>query len=332
MKKFKSYTAKKYRIWRRIAFFAAAALIIFGLTVLVGNILKKRLDNTDVSTDDIFTETDSSDTTQPNDSDVSVPHDEALKNVCAGCLDLTAATDGETSRAVIDKLRADGYNAVSFVVRDGGGMVTYASPALQEYAGIKASAELVSFDNLKAAVAYAKDRGMRCSAVFGAADGRLDSILAKELADIGFEDFLSRGYENLTQLDNSAVADIKSYIEAVRGENKAAFGLSLSREIYTTAQNAPYIEKIYTVCEYLSIDMTEITADEARDIGGKLQGSFSMYMMRCVLRGVDSEAAAEVKNALLSENISSMQYISSPPQPNPNDAQTTAADSDKNPA
>lgn len=324
MKKIKSYTAKKYKIWRRIAFFAVVAVIILILTVVLGNVLKKRLENTDISTDDIPLLTEPDETDPADDPAPSVAHDESLKSVSAGCLDLAGVTEPDDARAAVDALRADGYNSLSFVVRDSDGMVTYASPALQTYSGIKASETLVSFDMLRTAVVYAKDRGMKCSAVFGNADAQHDPLIAAELAEVGFNDMLLRAYEDLERLDNSAVADINTYVSALRGAGNAAFGISLSREIYTAAQNAPYIETLYKSCEYFAIDMSSVTADEASDICSSLQGSFSMYMMRCVVHGNDADRAAKIKAQLSEHNISSVQYISAPPKPQ-NDEDNNAA-------
>lgn len=315
LKKFKTYTAKKYRVWRRILFFAVVALLIFAFTVILGNVLKKRLDNTEVSTDDIPSVTSSADTAPADDLGVTAVHDEALKGVSASCLDLSGVSDGAGARSVIDEMRSAGCNAVSFVVRGSDGMLSYASPALQSYSGVKASDSLVSFDVLSAAVVYAKDRGIRCSAVFSGNDILHDAIISEELINIGFNDILIRGFEGLSALDNSAVGDIGAYVSAVKGSTDVTCGVSLSSEVLMTAQNAPYIEKLYNMCEYLAINMTEMNKDSAADICSKLQGSFSMYMLRPVLRGDNAELADAVRNVLVDLGIGARQYISSVPKP-----------------
>lgn len=315
MKRFKTYTAKKYRVWRRILFFAVVALLIFAFTVILGNVLKKRLDNTEVPKDEIPSVTSGADTAPADDPDVTTFHDEALKSVSASYLDLSGVEDGSGARGVIDELRAAGCNAVSFVVRSDDGMITYASPALQSYSGIRASENLVPFDVLSAAVAYAKDRGIRCSVVFSGNDTLHDPIVAAELVNIGFNDILIRGFEGLSSLDNSAVGDISAYISAVKGETSVTCGVSLSAEVLLTAQNAPYIEKLYNMCEYLAINMTDMNGDSAADICSKLQGSFSMYMLRPVLSGDNAELADAVRNVLVNLGVEARQYISSVPKP-----------------
>ncbi len=309
MNKFKAYKAKKYRIWRRVLFFTVIAVMIAVFTVILGNVLKTRLENTDISTDDIPPVT-TPDPSPANDAEESVSHDEALRGVIAACLDLSDASDGGEARAVIDGLRAEGYNAVSFVVRDGDGMITYASPALQSYSGLRASEALVPVDVLKAAVAYAKDRGMRCSAVFSGSDADRDSLISAELAEMGFNDILIRSFENISALDNNAVGEMVSYLETVRGSLNVVCGVSLSPDVLTVAQNAPYIEKLYKKFEYLAIDMTGIGSDGAADICGKLQGSFSMYMLRPVLDGDNADKLAEIRDVLTATGVGARQYIS----------------------
>lgn len=319
MKKFKTYTAKKYRIWRRILFFAVIAVIIFALTVAVGNILKKRLENTEVSTDDITTadHSDGADTAPDDEPMSSVAHDEALRGVTASCIDLSDAEDGAGARRVVDEMRAEGRNAVSFVIRDGDGMLTYASPALQSYSGVRASDSLIRFDVLSAAVRYAVDRGMRCSAVFGKNDLLHDPIISSELIQIGFNDILISGFESIEALDNSAVGEIDAYLSALKGDAEVSCGLSLSSQIFYTAQNAPYIEKLYNMFQYLAIDMTAVDKSGAEDICSRLQGSFSMYMLRPVLQGDNVERAGEIEAVLAAYGIEARQYISSAPKPDP---------------
>ena len=54
MKKHRNYTARKYRIARRIIFYVVVAIVIFVLTMILGNHLKGKVDSIDHSTTDIL--------------------------------------------------------------------------------------------------------------------------------------------------------------------------------------------------------------------------------------------------------------------------------------
>ena len=108
MKHYKAYTAKKFKLPRRIIFFAVVAVLIFAVTVIIGNVLKKRVDNNEIDTSEITEPAGDSTDFVNNDTTVSVPHDEALASVAAGYLDLSGISDAEGARAAVQDLRSGG--------------------------------------------------------------------------------------------------------------------------------------------------------------------------------------------------------------------------------
>ncbi|MBE6587175.1 MAG: hypothetical protein E7647_02025 [Ruminococcaceae bacterium] len=315
MKKYRTYTAKKFRMPRRIIFFCVVALIIIVLTVILGNVLKNKLENTPRDTSDILTTTDSADKENSDKEPEKEPviHDEAFGGIVAGCLDLSAAEGPQEANNAVEALKAAGYNAVSFNVTDGNGMITYASPALEEYSRLTASDDLVTFDELKEAAKAAKSLGLRLCAVMTATEGICDELVAEELSAIGFDELCVRGFEEYTQFDNELVSRVNGYIDMLRGvSGEMVFSLCFDGEFYKAPSNAPYIEKVYANTEFLAIDMTECSTQDALALAEDIVGSFNAYLLRPILSGSDSERAAEISEVLTGSSITARQYVSAP--------------------
>ena len=311
MKHYKAYTAKKFKLPRRIIFFAVVAVLIFAVTVIIGNVLKKRVDNNEIDTSEITEPAGDKTDFTLDGTTVSVPHDEALASVAAGYLDLSGISDAEGARAAVQDLRSAGYNAAAVVIFDGDGMLSYASKAAESASGLKASEKLVPYEVLKTAVSEAGNLGIRSIAVADCGAKLLPDIAA-ELSSLGFNEILLRGFESLDALSADAVSQISAAISSVSSENMTV-GVCLSSEIYLAAQNSPYIEKLYTEAHYLAIDLTSATSESAGETAERLQGSFSAYLLRAVLDGRNAENAAAVRSALQGGGVKAYTYISAPP-------------------
>lgn len=313
MKKYKTYTAKKLKLPRRLLFFFAVAAIIFAATVFVGNILKNRVETVKENSDTTFTlETEKA---QMDTVMQTAKHDSALSAVCAGHLATEGITDAKGVREKISQLKAGGYNAVSFAVNSDTGEFTYASPALQEISRLPASEKLFSYALLKEAASAAKALGMRMSAVMcSSADTDIDSAVAAELYSAGFDEIIVTGFESDAP-DDSTVSRINSYVEALRKSAPVDFGVLLSDDVLSDSKNAPFIEKIFAKTEFLAIDMRNADSEKASSLAENIQGSFSAYLLRPLLRGDNAESAATVRAALTGASINACQYISSPEKP-----------------
>lgn len=310
MKYYKSYTAKKFKMPRRIVFFALIAVLIFVAAVITGNILKRRVDNNDIDTTPV-TEPVTDTSKNEGGEEESVTHDTVLSGVNAAFLDLSTAKDAQGARAAVRKVYDGGYNAVLFKAYDDAVMLKYASPAAQSASGITASDALVPYSVLREAAGAAYSYGLRCVAAVHK-DIKLLPEVAYELADAGFDEILLLGFEGVESLSTNSTDEIVQCISSLR-KGSVCVGVCLGADIYLGAQNSPYIEKLYKKAEYLAIDMTGFGADSAADMAKKIQGSFSAYMLRPVLDGSNAEGAAAVKAALTSSGVSSCAYISAPP-------------------
>lgn len=325
MKYYRNYKAKKFKFPKRLVFVLAFALAVIGLTLLLGNYLKHRLDNAPIDTSE------PSQVVTTNESDIqdTVPpanHDEALLSVSAGLLDLSGCTDKTELRNRMQAVKTAGYNAISFIVTDDNGRLTYASPGAEQLSRLSGKESLVSLEMLTAAAAYAKEIGLRSCAVFEAipTQAQTDSLIAGELASAGFDEMVIRGFESYETLDNETVDIILTYVRSLREHAQMDMGICLSQAIYTAAYHAPYIEKIFQETEFFAIDLTTANAEDASTVAQNLQGSFTAYLLRAVLDGSDAEKSTAVRTALEEAEIHSLLYISAPPAPPADD--TTGAE------
>ena len=316
MKYYRNYKAKKFKFPKRLVFVLIFVLVVIGLTLLLGNYLKRRLENAPIDTSEVpAVDTTGEDT--PQDTLPQASHDEALLHVSAGMLDLTDCADAAEMQTRVAALKTAGYNGFSFVVTDGDGRLTYASPAAQKLSRLPGKETLVSLELLTEAVSYGKEIGLRACAVFAGDPDQLqtDMAVAAELAAAGFDELLIRGFESFEELDNAAVETILSYVRRLQEGADMDMGVCLSSAIYTAAYHAPYIEDLFWELEFLSIDLTDADAASAADVAGKLQGSFTAYLLRAVLDGSDAEKSAAVRTALEEAGVHSLLYISAPPVP-----------------
>ncbi len=311
VKKYRTYTAKKYKIWKKIIFFAIVAAVIFTITVIVGNNLKNKLESSNLDETEPFVTTAPDNDKDKEKVEPSVPHDEAFMGVSAGYLDLSGITESANVASVIEKLKADGFNAVSFTVTDSNGMITYKSPAVEAESRLPSSDKLIPFSVLESAVIRAKNMGMSVVGVMTASESLSDPIIASELSELGFDSIIVRGFEDHITIDNSAVDEIKRYTEGLRKgcDGDVAISVSFVPEFYRSPKNAPYLEKLYKACEFLTIDMTEATEEETKSLVIELAGSFSAYRLRPLLLG-DADEAEKISAVLSEASVNARQYIS----------------------
>lgn len=316
MKYYRNYKAKKFKFPKRLVFVLVFILVVVALTLLLGNYLKHRLDNAPIDTSEI-PEVETTDENNTQDTIPEVSHDEALLNVSAGLLNLAGCADETEMRSRIQALKTEGYNAISFVVTDGDGRLTYASPAAQQLSRLPGKETLVSLEMLTKAVTYGKEAGLRTCAVFEGIPDQVqtDCVIAAELAGAGFDELLIRGFEAYETVDNESIDTILSYIRRLRADAGMDMGVCLSQKVYMAAYHAPYIEKLFRETEFLAIDMTTVDAEAAASAADGLQGSFTAYLLRAVLDGSDPDKSAAVKAALGEADIRSLLYVSAPPAP-----------------
>ncbi len=324
MKAYRSYTAKKLKLPKRILFFVICAVIFFVFAIILGNNLKKQMESAEIDRTPIETEADIETDLPEGIPDGNASHKIDRSHIKAGYLQLIAPKTDEDDeekeinvKSAVDALYSKGFNAISFVAVEDS-KLTYASRAAQEYSRLPANESMLSYEKLEQAVSYAKGKGMIATAVFEKG-GReeLDAAVVSELAVLGFDEIILSGFENLLGEKGGEISPCIEYIKKIRASaGGCAVSLILSPEAYTYARNSYQIEKLFSYLEFLSVDMSSLDAETAGELCGNISGSFSIYMLRPIVRGETTDVAL----AIASKSINTVQYISAIPQP---DAETS---------
>lgn len=319
-KRYRSYTAKKYKLPKRILFFGICALVIFCFALIVGNNLKKRMENAPIDREPVETQDFDGDKFSNDIDNGDAAHPEKKSTIKAGYIDLSNITDQKDIHKRIDALVLDGFNAISFAAVENG-KLTYASAAIEEYSRLPASNEIVSIQNLTDAIAYAKAKNITSSAIFcKGSDSVLDAMICGELSQIGFDEIIISGFEDLLTENGGEITPCISYIKNIRTSASAShISLSLSPSAYTYARNSYQIEKLFTYTEFLTIDMTSLDPVGAAELCAEISGSFSTYMLRPLIKGETTDIPATLRE----KGISAIQYTTPIPQVQPADTTTT---------
>jgi len=311
-RKYRSYTAKKYKLPKRILFFAICALVIFCFALMVGNNLKKQMENADINREPIETQDFDNSNVPGGIENGNAEHPKDKANIKAGYLDLRDLTDTDDFDDRVDALKKEGFNALSFRVLENG-YLTYASKAIEDYSRLPASPEAISMETVASAVSYAQKRNMICSALFlKGNDSVLDAMLCAELSELGFDEIIICGFESLLTENGGEITPCIEYIKSIRASApEAHISLSLAPSAYTYARNSYQIEKLFTYAEFLTIDMTNLDAEAAGKLCSDISGSFGAYALRPLVKG----EAADIIVLLGEKNIEAIQYTSPVPPP-----------------
>ncbi len=293
MKYYKSYTAKKLKLPKRILFFAVVAALIFVFSLILGNSLKKDLAEADIDKEAPETVDISGVENEQTESGGTAEHNTLTYS--GGCIELDGETDAAGANKLVSDVKVSGFSAVSFVAVDGDGL-RYASEAVSAMSRLPASEKLVSSEVLRSAVQYAKSMGLRCSAVMLAGNGDVDLIIAAELYGMGFDEIIVSGFENCLTSEGGDITQAVAYLEKLRAAAELDVSLVLSRDAYTYARNSYHIEKLFTYCEFLGVDMTGCDADTVSAFADGFAGSISAYSLRAIINAEDT-AAAEALDA-----------------------------------
>lgn len=318
-RKYKSYTARKLKLPKRLLFFGVCAIIFFLFAIILGNRLQDKLENTDIDKNPIETSVDISDKNEEGIRDGDAVHSDAYESTKAYCIKIARDTDVSKIKSEINSLLGK-YNAISLTIVENS-RLTYASKVAEEHSRLDSSEAIASMEQLADIIAHAKMKGFAVSAIYEKSeDTLLDSEMAGELADLGFTEIIICGYENLLGKSGGEISSCLDYLRAIRDSAKgAAISLSLSHEAYSYARNSYQIEKLFTYTEFLSVNMTAVDSETFENFVSNYTGSFSAYSLRPIISG-DSNYA----ELLASNNIATLQYAT--PIPPAAEDTTTAED------
>ena len=282
-----------------VALCAAFALIL-------GNHLKKRLEEADISTEPIENIFEPVETDEPDPAEGIdfVKNDRAEGSMSAvfGYLDLEGCPDPESAGRFVRSLKEDGYTGIVFNARNGEGMYSYASKAAADLARTSPSGAVIPFDCLAAAVNAAAAEGMRSCAYIDVGDvfltdetssvrAALDRSVIKELSGMGFSEIVLDGVLRDAELTFDFAKDLYAYMSVIRQRCPGTdFGLVMDKAVLDNPEQTPALEMIFRYVDFFALDFTDgeqYGADVLRGLTEKYSGSFSAYSILSLLDGRD---------------------------------------------
>ncbi len=286
--------------------------ICVAFALILGNHLKNKLEEADISTEPIENMFEPVDTGEedPADGIDFVKNDRAEGSMSAvfGYLDLEGCPDAESAKNFVRSLSGDGYTGVVFNARNQAGMYSYASKAASDLARTSPSGAVIPFDHLAAAVGEASARGMRSCVYIDLGDvfltdetssvrAALDKSVLKELSGMGFSEIVLDGVLRDSELTFDFAKNLYSYMSVIRQMCPGTdFGLVMDKAVLDNPEQTPALEMIFRYVDFFALDFTnteQYTPEVLHDITERFSGSFGAYSILSLLDGKD---VASVRN------------------------------------
>ena len=183
---------------------------------------------------------------------------------------------------------------------------------MSELSRLPASEKVADYDVVRDAVSYAHSVGVRASAVFTKGEAKIDSLIISELCKMGFDEIIIRGFEDILSEKGGDITTAVTYLEDIRKVADCDIAVALMPQAYTFARNSYHIEKLFTYTEFLAVDLTGSSAEEAGALADGFEGSFSAYSLRALILADQNDVAEALKTA----ELSVYQYVTAPASAN----------------
>lgn len=328
------YKSRRKLLWFNILIIVliVAASVVFAL--VLGNYLKKRLDNADISTEPIehVTAPAPADTTDSYEVSKNDRSGDAM-SATEGFLDLVGCTSENDARAFVANLKNAGYTGVYFEAKSADGSLTYSSDAAGLFTGGKVDPALIRQDILAAAVTAARENGMRSgvgiciSKIFNGdehseAEMTIVKYIIKELSDMGFNEVILSGAFCADSFSSEIANKLFDYVSSIRDMcPETDIGVVMDLAILENPELTPAIELAFQYTDFFALDFTDAAAftdERLKSVFTSLSGSFNAYCIRSLTAG-GSVAEIQAKYALFSSagytNISFIKPNNEIPEP-----------------
>lgn len=294
-----THSVRKTAIFIRVLIIIACCAAVFALTVLLGDHLLKKAEQSSVHGSGTYVEPDP---TAPETAGKTAEYTakrelspESLRHNCA-YIDVTAGEDGDTPFKQIDDAFTRGSDGIVIVIRDGNGQLLYSCRPLTSIFGVRYDPALPDADTLSEYVEYAKRRMMTVSAVFetcgslGDSDLVLyDEMIVSELSAIGFDEIILTGVFDRIQPSAEGVADYLSYLTRLRANAPMIrYGVVTDSSMFGIAVLAPLFEDIYKYTDIMLADLRKQIAESddpaaaVSQFHNTLTGSIAHYNLRVI--------------------------------------------------
>lgn len=328
MNYYSSYTGnRKKKTVRRVLIVVISIAVIFGATVVLGNYLKKRSENSGtpeydgIGREDIFAETDSPVIIPPSEDGAG--SSESVQGLCVplGAVD---SEEGSFEDRLADA--SDGYTGVLIPLTGEDGLLLYGSDRAAAASRLPANPSIPDMEALTAAVSAAHAKGLRVTAyIRSGVDIKsdetayneaitADSRIAADAAQAGFDEIiigsLVTSPEDITG-DSSHI--ILKYLNQMTGAAvDTQVGLALPPEIYEVATLSPQIELFVSRSVFLAMELTadSSTVEHLNYICENLAGTMSVYNMRMLFSPKDTEIGDGIEKKLMAVEHNNYMFTS----------------------
>ncbi|MBQ7671228.1 MAG: hypothetical protein IJS45_11005 [Clostridia bacterium] len=310
----------------RITAIVSAVVLSVAFALILGNYLKKKLENAPLSDEPIDSIIDTSSADDGTSGIGFVKNDRSTEELSAvfGCLDLEGCPDAASAERFVISLRDAGYTGIIFNVKRDGGKYAYVSNAVTELSNITSQGGAVSYDILSSAVNSASVRGMRSAAyidvgdVFTASeDGKvgvtLDRAVVKELSAMGFSEIVFGGLADDCEITTGFVKELYGYFSHLRTEcENVDFGLVIDPLVLEDPGKTPALELVFRFIDFFAFDLRDVTAFGDGAIAALLDnfgGSFSAYSILTLTDGGSVETITNTASVFSSKNHLNVAFL-----------------------
>lgn len=312
----KYYRRKRYadkrtqKIALRILFVIAAAVIISVLASILGNHVKKMVEDAENRINAVETGASENDAPFLGNLNTELPGEKTAASAIGISL-----MPAEELVPVLASL-GDLFDTVSVKITEGGSLV-YTSPAMLTLARVPAddplwSAADLSKGEMEAFASTVKGAGLRLSAVLEASvyEGKVlaenDSALVKELAEMGFDEVIITGLGEITD-------KLPSYLSAVSHET-VSVGVIFPMEDYLNQKNKGILRTVsqsgVLLCAELTVEEGDTAEKEAKALLSTFRSTIETHNLRMVVTSSDDSMVSGAYRALVGSKITNIQIIS----------------------
>jgi len=283
--------------------------ICVALSLILGNHLKHKLEEAELSTQPVEELITPQDTVQtdPGEGVDFVKNDHAAGAMAAvfGYLDLEGCPDEESVQGFVNAMKDNGYTGIVFNVRGKDGNYAFASKAASGLSRVTEPGGVPSYDFLNDAVNTASTLGMRSAAYIDLGDifssgerervgQTIDRAVIKELSDMGFSEIIFDGITEDRDFTIDFSKQLYSYVSALREECPGTdFALVIDPAILENPEKTPPLEVAFRFIDLFALDLTNkevYTPEKISEMLDKFSGSFSAYSLLTLLDGSDIES------------------------------------------
>ena len=320
------FKSSRKRLIIRITAIVSAVVLSVAFALILGNHLKKKLDNATLSTEPI----DSIISTDNGDDETSgigfVKNDRKAEELSAifGYLDLEGCPDAASAERFVISLRDAGYTGMIFNVKRDGGKYAYVSNAVTELSNITSQGGAVSYDTLSSAVNSASVRGMRSAAyidvgdVFQASEDEkvgvaLDRAVVKELSAMGFSEIVFGGLADKSEISTDFAKELYGYFSDLRAEcENVDFGLVIDPLVLEDPGKTPALELVFRFIDFFAFDLRDVSAFGDGAIASLLDnfgGSFGAYSILSLTDGGSVDSIKSTTSVFSSNNYLNVAFL-----------------------